>query len=1812
MKPYKTLVLLSVLLLTSINTMAQTGYIYVHLKHVNEENSPDYSYTLKNSSGTTISSFSLNDQATADNVATSGSYIYVYDVGLGHGTGGDGQLWAVGGSAWGSLNSTSSLSGTVYYRSPGVSTWTSTGITNAKYIDGAYANQFVYVNSSNNVIFWNNGTSTTLYTGGDAWDVTANGNRIAIATGNTGIIKVYSNSYSTTAAPATGGTWTTRATAGNYARLDMNAAGTTIAFVPLNSTTVYTVPVTTGAVTSLGAVGGATYDNDVAYDDNGIIYASSYNSTTGLPGIYSYSNLAWTYEPRSGDVTWVTGGAGHSVFGVQSALTSPAAETIFGRFTNKAGEVYWIDDDRVKSSATKNGNGIMIPVTPGTYTLTETIPSGYDLSRYNIYDPGGVTTGNVGANTITFVVTADEVVFGEYINEKLNPKAIALTCTFQNLQTFDASNSSPILTYTFGNATYGTSLEGTSYHYWAQANAHDGYYYIVKDQSHWFSNSGLTDHTGNNGYFLMVNASFAADEFYRQRVTNLVPGLSYTIAFYAANTSPSATILPNVTYGLQDSLGNLVNQAVTGAITSSSWTKYEFTFTATTSKADLFLQNNNIGGNGNDIAIDDISINPVYPVLAPNTTTPSYINICTNTGYRFFNSTTDGTWLTSDATVASINPLTGSLTGKKAGTAVITYSYTNQIGCTSTSSSSITVSDPPKITASSSMGATMCLNQTDSLYTNFTTTSTGPYTYSWVASPQGSDGLGTSTIQNTSATPTASGAYTFTSTVTDAVGCSSDASVVVTASSNTAPTVTTTGPNTCLGSAITNLKATPSGGSGSYTYAWSSATTGNGLNAGNNTKQSPNPTPAATGNYVYAVVVNDGFCTVSATQNVTVNGLPSVTAASTPSGTFTICKNGEVSLKATPSAGLAPYSYTWSGTPGTHGLVTTNTQNTAASPTANGTYTYTVQVTDANGCTASGNVTDIITIDNSKTAPTVTAGISGTSTVCSGGLVTLTGSLTGGRANYSYVWSGPATLNNPTKTNTTATSYNTTANPTSSGNYTLTVTDANGCIGIGTTPAVTANSAPVVTATSAQAIRCNNQSDSIFATVTGGSGVYSSYAWTHSASSGTDYSTVAPSTGVAALAAGVTFSNNAAKTYTFVMTVTDNIGCVGTGTTTIQAKNVTPPTLSNLITDGVYCLGNSISLTANRSNGSSAYTYQWTGTPANHGVSTATFATNSSNVTTKTATPTAAGSYVYTLTVTDGNGCVVSASTGAQTVNNPITAAATSQSPIFCGTSGTNQLFAIAGGGSGNYTYTWANPTKVNGAGTSTLSSSTIANPVASLSNANSSSSFKYTVTVSDDGGCSTSATTPTIAVGATPSITSISATPSSQCAGPLTTFALSAAVSGGVTPYNYAWRAPTNATVTPANDNTSVSPITATSTAPVAQNYTFSLNIIDGNNCSVSSNTPLYSLGSGPAATLTASNSSICANPATTINLNGTLTTATTGPYTYAWSGKGVVNNTASITTTAVPDSSRTYSLVITDANACKALATAAVTVDQATPSIMAQCNSNAIRLVDNSGSGVSWKWTTTSGGRFYATPDYSLATDSDTSISATPYVRTKGNYTLQIKNAAGCIGSGTFSLTTDPCGNTVLAIDELSFTAIRQANTVQLQWKVLNENNRKHYEIERSTDGVNFVQAGVVTALNTGAGNYRYTDDVAAIGCIKLYYRLKEVSNNGSLNYTKTIQVNCNSNDAAQYVLIVQPNPIVSGGVANIIYSLPTQQGRYQLEIVSTVGKPVYTYVISGYTAGTNTLQVPIAGRLAAGMYFVRIVGEKWVGKTVKLVKQ
>jgi len=1629
MKTIKHFLLLALPLFFCVYAGAQTGYIYVHLKHINEESSPDYSFTLKNSSGATVSTFSLNDQATSDNIALSGNVLNSYDIGLSHGAnGGDGQLWSITGTTPG-VTENNGVTGTIYYRSAGSSKWVSTGITGAKYIDGAYVNQCVYVNSSGNVFFYNNGTSIQIYSGANATDVTANGGRIAIATSST--VQLYSASYAAGSAPnTTGATWSSIASTSGTTRIDMNLNATLVALIQVGTNTVYTASTGAHAVTNIGTVGTAIAAwQDIAYDDNDHIYTVSTQSSQNNNIVFSYYSGVWSPEIPTRAMELLTGGAANMVYGVptQNINYHPGhsmPNEIYSRQTDNLGNLYWIDDERVKSSSSLNGNTYVLAVTPGTYTLTETVASGYDLGRINLYDPSGDTTTsskyNVNNNTITFVVANNKIVFGEYVNEKLNPQAIQLVCTKQVLQTFDASTSSPIYTTPqFGSGTDGSPLQGTSYHYWADLTngAYDGQYSLVKSTANWYTNTGLSDHTGNGGYFLLVDASYAQDEFYRQRVTNLVPGLSYTISFYASSIT-NGSILPNISFGLQDTLGKIVSVSSSGNINSNAWQPFSFTFTATTSRADLFLRNNNIGGEGNDLAIDDIALNPILPTV---TTTASKDNICKGSSYTFAVSPSGGLWTSSNTSIATVNPSTGVAIGIGAGSAVLTYTYTNAIGCTVVSNSNLKVSTPGVVKATDKLGGTLCFNQRDSLYATITTPSnpsSPTYTYAWAASPATNAGLSTATIQNTAATPTAQGSYTYTVTATDTAGCTSGGSVTVAVSNNGAPTV-------------------------------------------------------------------------SANANSTV----------------VACITTAVSLSGGVSGQLHPtYSYAWSG-PGT--------------------------ITPASGSGQS----------NSSTFSASATGIS-----------------TGGQ-------------------------------------YTLSVTDANGCIGTATAATFVAAPLSVTAGTYATAL-CSNTVDSLYSTATGGTSPIT-YAWSRTSGTGT----VAYSPGASYDTTKVTLSGaTSGAAQNFTISVTDAKGCTATATTSFTYKNVTGPTIltANWPIASV-CNGSIIYFPASVTAGSGALaTYAWSAaTPATAGL----YHTLSTTTSKDTAKPTIPGTYIFTLNATDVNGCEVSTSS-TQTVLQSLTLSVSANTSAFCGGisgSATDQLFAQASGGNGTYIYAWGTPT-ITGGGSSAYSSAAVYNPTVTISGSTASSTFKYPVTVTDGSGCSGTGSTSILPTSSSPTVVSVTASPTTSCGNTGNTISLTASFSGGSTPYNYAWTPPSNSVVTPANGTTSTSPVTASATAETAQNYSFGFSITDNNNCQASGSTAtVVTVNPVPSATAFADKYSMCANPSTTINLTGTVTDSTTGPYAYSWAGSGVVNinNT---TTTAVPGASGTYSFNVTDGNGCTGTGIApAVNVDQATPSISTTCGTNAasvnyVRFYENNG--LSWLWTGTTGNRFYTTSAIDVASDSDISHLQAPYVAHLGTYNVAITNNNGCRGSASITLTNTGCA-TVLALTLLEFTASRNGDNVLLRWTTQAEGGAKTYVIERSNDGITWLTKGIIN--NIAQVIYSFIDDAPLNGFN--YYRLKIVEANGGIDYSTIKMVQF----SGIWLVKLYPNPAQS----YTALEFNSDKDEDAMILVQTVTGKLVLRKECQITKGFNRIEIDGLAALARETYFITLktVENIFHGKLIKV---
>ena len=263
----------------------------------------------------------------------------------------------------------------------------------------------------------------------------------------------------------------------------------------------------------------------------------------------------------------------------------------------------------------------------------------------------------------------------------------------------------------------------------------------------------------------------------------------------------------------------------------------------------------------------------------------------------------------------------------------------------------------------------------------YTTTSHSGYTYSWAVS--GGTISGSSTGTSVSITWNTVGTGVVSLVVNNGSCDSSTASQNVTVNAlPSTPDITGTS-SVCNGQQSTFTTTSHAG----YTYSWS-VTGGTISGSSTGTSVTINWTTAGTG--VVSLVVNNGTCdSNTATQNVTVNALPS-----TPdiSGSTSVCNGHQATYTTTSHSG---YMYSWSVTGGT---ISGSSTGTSVTITWNTVGTGVVSLVVNNGTCDSNTATQNVTVNALPSTPDITGASSG----CVGVQATYT---TTSHSGYTYSWS---------------------------------------------------------------------------------------------------------------------------------------------------------------------------------------------------------------------------------------------------------------------------------------------------------------------------------------------------------------------------------------------------------------------------------------------------------------------------------------------------------------------------------------------------------------------------------------------------------------------------------------------------------------------------------------------------------------------------------------------------------------------------------------------------------------------------------------
>ena len=804
--------------------------------------------------------------------------------------------------------------------------------------------------------------------------------------------------------------------------------------------------------------------------------------------------------------------------------------------------------------------------------------------------------------------------------------------------------------------------------------------------------------------------------------------------------------------------------------------------------------------------------------------------------YSWQSSTDNVTWTTIAGASTNVYDAPAGLTVDTYYRRVVTDGTTTK----NSNSVLVTIGSGPSFTVTSNVTNVVCNGASTGMIEISLLNAVAPITYAW----------------NTGATTedlTGLAAGTYTVTITDGTGCSVTQSFAVTQGGSISINLIQSNLS-CFGAGDGSLAALVSGGQSPYTYAWSS---------GGSTPIKSNLAAGA-----YTLTVTDAVgCTATASATLT---QPSQIVATSAKTNLTCFGSGDGAIDLSVSGGAGSYTYTWSHGPSSEDL----TGLTAG--------TYTVTITDADGCSVTHSAT---LAEPAALALTETH----TDEDCFGdfaGAIDLT--VSGGTAPYSYAWSlastavgttedlsglaagtytvvvtdanscsattsvgiaGPSAILSANVTPTQVACFGDTTGALSlalsggvapytvawldgstqvsrpnlaAGTYGFTVTDAHGCTVTGSSTLTEPAAALAVAVASTNVLCFGAATGALDVTVTGGTAPYA-YAWSNGATS----------EDLTGLAAGY-----------YALTVTDAAGC-----TLAWSDTLTQPTAALTLTTAlthIACYGGATgAVDVTVLGGTAPYSYAWL-----------------SGESTEDISGLSAGS--YTLTVTDAAGCT--ATSTATLTQNSVLAVSLIQTNVDCYGGTTGSIAALVSGGLAPYSYLWSV------GGTSAIKSNLGAGT--------------YSVTVTDAAGCSSTVSVTLTQPSALLAAVTIT---DAQCSG-ATDGAFHVVPSGGSGTYTYLW-------------NTGATTQNLDSVAAGV----YVLTITDGNGCTL---VVQDTVGQPAALADSASQVNVLCHGDSTGAVN-VLMSGGTAPYTYLWSTGDTLPSL-----TDLP--AGTYTLTVVDAQQC------------------------------------------------------------------------------------------------------------------------------------------------------------------------------------------------------------------------------------------------------------------------------------------------------
>jgi len=922
----------------------------------------------------------------------------------------------------------------------------------------------------------------------------------------------------------------------------------------------------------------------------------------------------------------------------------------------------------------------------------------------------------------------------------------------------------------------------------------------------------------------------------------------------------------------------------------------------------------------------------------------------------------------------------GTVTGTPtvAETTTVVIRVTDAAGVTQLASLTLTINPAPTVTTTTLADWT----QDQAGYSQTLGATSGTPGYSWAVTvgtlPTGLLlNVGTGAVTGT---PTAAGTTNFTVTVTDSVGGIGTKALSITVNLPVTVTPISLQEWTINRPAYSQTVAA-TGGTGSHTWTVTvgSLPAGLLLNAASGAITGT-PTAAATTNFTVTATDTVG-ATGSLAVSIKVNVLPLITTSSAPDWTADFLFTD---LLVGNTGGTAPLSWSTTGTLPTGLTLGAATGILSGTPTAAGTFDFSVVLTDAAGASTSQAMTVVVAAALSVTTATPmapwTQGKSGYSQ---------TVAASGGTGAQTWSISVPAL---PISLSIAPSTGAITGTPSAAGtfNFTVQVTDAVGATAtkamsiVINAPLSVTNGVPLAPWTQ------NKSGYSQTLTATGGTGAQS---WSLTPGPLPTGLNLAAGTGA------ITGTPTAAGTFNFTVTVTDAVGATGSLAETIVISD--PLSVTTGATLAAWTQGKSgynQALAATGGTGAQTWSNPGGGMPTGLSIVGAAI----------TGTPTSApGVYTFNLLVTDSVNATGSLNSASITINAPVSILTASPLPDGSQSISYTQGFSSSGGTGAIAWSATPSPNPVPGL-TMSAGGSLSGTPTTG-------GAFLFDVTATDSVGASTTLSNVSLFILAPLTVTTSSLPDATASAGYVAT---AMAATGGRAPYVWSLLSgslPTGITLSGAG--------VWGGTAPAANGSSaFVVKVTDADNRTATQALSIATTGgsAGSVSILTASLSAATQGSPYSVGLQGSGGT----PGSYSWtvtsgalplglslaSATGVISGTPTATAPSFD--------ITLDDGATNATQTFTITVNPAlgiaTSSPLPEWTINRSAYpgsLSPSGGTAPYIWAISSGA-----PPSGLTLNTDGTFSGTPTVSGPAVFGVQVSDAAGAITSGSMSLTINP----------------------------------------------------------------------------------------------------------------------------------------------------------------------------------------------------